>query len=322
MGVVYLADRADGGFEKRWRSRWCWPVRWADAARDFSGAADPRRVDHPNIARLSRRHHRAGTPYLVMETSWAIPSTLTSTAQRPSTSDCGFSSRCAPRCSRRTRTSSSTGTSSRATSWSRRGGLRSPGFRHRQAPRPRTRADVRRRAAPRLDPGGGHAGAGPRRPHEPPATSMRWASCSLRVGRRAGAVRDRAGIDADLVRAICEDAASRPGASAPEDRGGICAATSTRSSSKRSARSPPGDTRLSRTVGRHRRHLGGAARARPAPERWLYRASKFVGAPSCQAWPRRRSLGGGEPVGGHGDDGPPGAHRGGEPPARSSVALF
>ena len=121
MGRVYLAERADGLYEQRWRSSSCSGLRAAAAARFERERQILAALDHPNIARLLDGGIAAdGRPYLVLERVEGEPHRRIAT-HRGST--------CRPRlaplragraavAARPPRTWWSTATSSRRTSWS------------------------------------------------------------------------------------------------------------------------------------------------------------------------------------------------------------
>jgi serine/threonine protein kinase len=129
MGAVYMALRDDDEYRKR--------VAVKLVRGRFVGDEMLRRfrherqilasLDHPNIARLlDGGTTEAGLPYLVMEYVEGGPSRISATAGG---SACGRGWSCSASCARRwpsrTRTSSSTATSSRATYWSARTACRS-----------------------------------------------------------------------------------------------------------------------------------------------------------------------------------------------------
>ena len=74
MGEVWLAERSDGEFEQRVAvKRLAYPTPGL-LQRFRAGAADPRALEHPNIARLLDGGVDAdGTPYLVMEYVEGVP---------------------------------------------------------------------------------------------------------------------------------------------------------------------------------------------------------------------------------------------------------
>ena len=121
MGAVYLAERTDRQYEQRVAIKLI--KRGMDTDEVLralpGGAPDPRRLDHPNIARLlDGGTTDDGLPYFVMEYIEGEPIDATASAHRlasrGSASSC--SARSAPPSPTRTSTSWCTATSSRSTS--------------------------------------------------------------------------------------------------------------------------------------------------------------------------------------------------------------
>ena len=122
MGVVYLAERADGQFEQRVALKLIKRGMDSDEIhrRFLAERQILARLNHPHIARFSTAASPAdGRPWFAMEYVEGRPITrlLRGAAARACPSGFGCSRTCATPCGTPTRTWSSTATSSPRTSW-------------------------------------------------------------------------------------------------------------------------------------------------------------------------------------------------------------